>query len=52
MMDLIAKWRTGATKYGMASLQLFLLSYGTPFLPVSDHMVRNSRKVTKMLDAS
>ena len=28
MMDLIAKWRTGASKYGMASLQLFLLSQG------------------------
>ncbi|AKN16967.1 hypothetical protein B586_11075 [Mycobacterium haemophilum DSM 44634] len=42
-MDLIAKWRTGASQYGMASLQLYLLSYGAPILPVSDHIVKNSR---------
>jgi hypothetical protein len=50
MMDLIAKWRTGASKYGMASLQLYLLSYGAPVLPVSDHIVKNSRMVMKLLD--
>ena len=25
MMDLIKKWRIGASKYGLASLQLYLL---------------------------
>ena len=51
MVDLIAKWRTGASKYGMASLQLFLLAHGTPILPLSDHIVTNSRKVVNLLDA-
>ncbi|PJE18051.1 MAG: hypothetical protein CK429_05365 [Mycobacterium sp.] len=50
MMDLIAKWRTGASKYGMASLQLYLLSYGAPILPVSDHVMKNSRMVMNLLD--
>ncbi|WP_205878915.1 hypothetical protein [Mycobacterium camsae] len=49
MMDLIAKWRTGASKYGMASLQLYLLSYGAPILPLSDHIVKNSRMVMNLL---
>ena len=49
MMDLIAKWRTGASKYGMASLQLYLLSYGAPILPVSDHIMKNSRMVMNLL---
>jgi hypothetical protein len=52
MMDLIAKWRTGASKYGMASLQLYLLSYGAPILPVSDHIVKNSRMVMNLLDGN
>ena len=52
MMDMIAKWRTGASKYGLASLQLFLLSQGAPFLPISDHIRTNSRKVMKLLDAN
>jgi hypothetical protein len=50
MMDLIAKWRTGASKYGMASLQMFLLSQGAPALPLSDHILTNSRKVIQLLD--
>ncbi|OHT78136.1 hypothetical protein BKG69_15940 [Mycobacteroides chelonae] len=50
MMDLIAKWRTAASKYGMASLQLFLLVYGTPILPLSDHIITNSHKVMRLLD--
>lgn len=49
MMDLIAKWRTAASK-GVASLQLYLLSYGIPILPVSDHIMHNSRRVMKLLD--
>jgi hypothetical protein len=49
MMDMIAKWRTGASKWGLASLQLFLLSQGAPILPISDHIRTNSRKVMKLL---
>lgn len=52
MMDLIAKWRTAASKYGMASLQLYLLSYGAPILPVSDHIVTNNRMVMNLLDGN
>jgi hypothetical protein len=50
IIDLIAKWRTGASKYGLASLQLFLLSQGSPALPLSDHILTNSRKVIQLLD--
>lgn len=49
MVDLVAKWRTAASK-GVASLQLYLLSYGIPILPVSDHIMHNSRRVMKLLD--
>ncbi|WP_333890870.1 hypothetical protein [Mycolicibacterium gadium] len=49
MVDLIAKWRTGASKYGMASLQLFLLTRGAPALPLSNHILKNSRKVIQLL---
>ncbi|GAB7146268.1 hypothetical protein [Mycobacterium riyadhense] len=52
MMDMIAKWRTGASKYGLASLQLFLLSQGAPILPISDHIFTNSGKVMELLDGS
>jgi hypothetical protein len=51
MADLIAKWRTEASKYGMASLQLFLLAHETPILTLSDHIVTNSRNVMKLLDS-
>jgi hypothetical protein len=40
----------GASKYGPASLQLFLLSQGSPALPLSDHILTNSRKVIQILD--
>jgi len=50
MMDLIAKWRIGASKYGLASLQLFLLSQGSPILPISEHILTNSRKVIQLLN--
>jgi hypothetical protein len=52
MMQLIAAWRTAASKQGEASLQLFLLSRRAPALPVSDHIVRNCRKVIKLLDSN
>ena len=52
MMQLIAAWRTAASKQGEASLQLFLLSRRAPALPVSDHIVRNSRKVIKLPDSN
>lgn len=52
MMDLIAKWRTGASKYGMASLQLYLLSYGAPTLPLSDHILKNSGMVLNLLNGN
>ena len=51
VVDVIAKWRTEASKYGMASLQLFLLAHGTPILPLSDHIVTSSRNVMKLLDS-
>jgi hypothetical protein len=49
MIDLIANWRAKASKYGLASLQLYLASSGYLLLPVSDHIVKNSRKVMKLL---
>ena len=52
MMDMIAKWRIGASKYGLASLQLFLLSQGSPILPISEHILTNSRKVIRLLKGS
>ncbi|ASL12218.1 hypothetical protein U8D42_28815 (plasmid) [Mycobacterium europaeum] len=52
MMDLIAKWRTAASKYGMASLQLYLLSYGAPTLPLSDHILKNSGMVINLLNGN
>lgn len=49
MMELIANWRAKASKYGMASLQLYLLSSGFPFLPLSHHIMKNSAKVMSLL---
>lgn len=49
MMELIANWRAKASKYGMASLQLYLLSSGFPFLPLSHHIMKNSTKVMSLL---
>jgi hypothetical protein len=40
MMDLIAKWRTGASKCGLASLQLFLVTRQAPALPISEHILK------------
>ena len=49
MLNLISSWRTAATKLGEASLQLFLLRRGMP-LPLSDHILTNSREVIQLLD--
>jgi hypothetical protein len=49
VIDLIANWRAKASKYGLASLQLYLATSGYPLLPLSDHVVKNSRKVMKLL---
>jgi hypothetical protein len=48
MMKLIAGWRWAATKQGEASLQMFLMRRGFP-LPLSDHILNNSRKVIELL---
>jgi hypothetical protein len=48
MMKLIAGWRWAATKRGEASLQMFLVRRGFP-LPLSDHILNNSRKVIELL---
>jgi hypothetical protein len=52
MMQLIASWRTAASKQGEASLQMFLLRRGAPVLPLSDHILKNSRKVIQLLDSN
>ena len=51
MMTLIAGWRWAATKQGEASLQMFLVRRGFP-LPLSDHILNNSRKVIELLSAN
>ena len=44
---------TGACGAGRgASLQLFLLSQGSPILPISEHILTNSRKVIRLLKGS
>jgi hypothetical protein len=48
MMKLIAGWRWAATKQGEASLQMFLMRRGFP-LPLSDHILNNSRKLIELL---
>lgn len=49
IVDLIADWRAKASKFGMASPQLYLASSGYPLRPVSDHVVTNSLAVLKLL---
>jgi len=49
MMDLIANWRARASKHGLAALQLYLGVSSYPIRPVSDHIVKNSRRVAKEL---
>jgi hypothetical protein len=51
MMKLIAGWRWAASKHGEASLQMFLPRRRFP-LPLSDHILTNSRKVIQLLDGS
>jgi hypothetical protein len=51
MMKLIAGWRWAASKHGEASLQMFLLRRRFP-LPLSDHILINSRRVIQLLNGS
>jgi hypothetical protein len=51
MMKLLAGWRHAAASQGEASLQLFLHRRGFP-LPLSKHILSNSRKVIELLDAT
>lgn len=51
MMKLIAGWRHAVVSQGDTSLQIFLHRRGFP-LPLSDHIISNSRKVLKLLDGN
>lgn len=51
MMKLIAGWCWAASKHGEASLQLFLLRRRFP-LPLSDHILTNSRRMIQLLGGS
>ncbi|MBU8814327.1 hypothetical protein [Mycolicibacterium goodii] len=50
MMKLIAGWRHAVISQGDTSLQMFLHRRGFPLF-LSQHILRNSRKVMKLLDA-
>ncbi len=50
MMKLLAGWRHAVISQGDSSLQIFLHRRGFP-LPLSRHILDNSRKVMKLLDA-
>jgi hypothetical protein len=49
MMKLLAGWRHAVISQGDSSLQIFLHRRGFP-LPISDHILSNSRKVMTLLD--
>jgi len=49
MMKLLAGWRRAVVAEGDSSLQIFLHRRGFP-LPLSDHILSNARKVTRLLD--
>lgn len=51
MMKLLAGWRHAVISRGDSSLQIFLHRRGFP-LPLSRHILVNSRKVMKLLDTS
>ena len=51
MMKLVAGWRHAVISQGDSSLQILLHRRGFP-LPLSDHIVSNSRKVIKLLDGN
>lgn len=51
MMKLIAGWRRAVVAEGDSSLQIFLHRRGFP-LPLSDHILSNSRRFMKLLDGS
>jgi hypothetical protein len=51
MMKMLAGWRYAASGHGEASLQMFLHRRGFP-LPLSKHILSNSRKMVALLDES
>ena len=51
MMKLIAGWRRAVIAEGDSSLQIFLHRRGFP-LPLSDHILSNSRKVIDQLEGN
>jgi hypothetical protein len=51
MMKLLAGWRRAVIAEGDSSLQIFLHRRGFP-LPLSDHILSNSRRVIKLLDGN
>jgi hypothetical protein len=51
MLHMISAWRTAASNQGEASLQLFLDRRGFP-VPLSDHILANSRKLDELLMGS
>jgi hypothetical protein len=51
MMKMLAGWRYAASGQGEASLQMFLHRRGFP-LPLSKHILSNSRKMIALLDGS
>jgi hypothetical protein len=51
MMKLLAGWRRAVIAEGDSSLQIFLHRRGFP-LPLSDHILSNSRKVIKLLEGN
>ncbi|OCB32796.1 hypothetical protein A9X02_24260 [Mycobacterium malmoense] len=51
MMKLLAGWRHAVISQGDSSLQIFLHRRGFP-LPLSKHIVNNSRKAMKLLDGN
>jgi hypothetical protein len=51
MMKMLAGWRYAASGQGEASLQIFLHRRGFP-LPLSKHILSNSRKMIALLDGS
>jgi hypothetical protein len=51
MMKMLAGWRYAASAQGEASLQMFLHRRGFP-LPLSKHILSNSRKMVTLLEES
>ena len=51
MMKLLAGWRRAVIAEGDSSLQIFLHRRGFP-LPLSNHILSNSRRVIELLDGN